>query len=67
MNNANSLKEEVVTKIKFIRQQTAVMGANSSELPDLEELIRRVEAGECVPEEALMLAENIKFRKHDDH
>jgi hypothetical protein len=55
------------TKIELIRQQIGLMGANDYEIPAIDDLIARLKAGECAPEDAVEEAQAILSSKQDYH
>ena len=65
INNAS--KEQIVEKIMLIRQQIAIMGGNDYEIPTLDNLILRLQKGECSPADALKEAQSMLNKKQDYH
>ncbi|HBD24589.1 MAG: hypothetical protein A2566_00025 [Candidatus Zambryskibacteria bacterium RIFOXYD1_FULL_40_13] len=60
-------REHAILVLGEIRQQVAVMGANDSEIPKLNEIIELLEMGNINPEEAIRLAIEIRDGKADYH
>lgn len=60
-------KEEMAAELKMIRQNTQLMGANDSEIPNLNRIIEQHERGEISGEEALKMAHGIFSSKADYH
>lgn len=68
MNNHQEVStQEAETFIRGIMAEVSVMGANSSELPDLENLISDMKEGKHLPKEAMDKAVFIRDRKQDYH
>ncbi len=59
--------EETIRKIEFIKQQVAVEGANNYEIPELNNLLEKVKAGDISPEQGLREAEIIQESKNSYH
>ena len=53
--------------IAHIKQTVAVMGANDSEIPELDSILEDLHARTCAPEEAIQKARAIESRKMDYH
>lgn len=60
-------KEEAEKEIGYITTQVNVMGANHSEIPDLNRLLERLKNGECSPHDAVVIARSILHSKQDYH
>lgn len=60
-------KETVLAKIGLIRQEVALMGANNSEIPEIDAIIEQFRNDECTAQEALAAAHAIKESKQDYH
>jgi len=60
-------RDEAMAEINFIMQECSVMGANDSEIPTLNRLIKEIEAEEIEPAEALRQAYEIRNSKQDYH
>ena len=67
LENPEDKKGKVLEQIKFIRQKVAIMGFNDSEIPELNELLEKVEGGEVDPQKALERAHEIINSKQDYH
>ncbi len=67
LNKKIFTKEQAEMEILAIRDQIAVMGANHSEIPDINRIIERLRNGDCAPGDAVAIAKSIMYRKHDDH
>ena len=50
-----------------IRDEVALLGANDSEIPTINELLEKLRRNELSPEEAVRLAKAIRDRKADYH
>lgn len=67
-NNQNEVSmQEAEAFIRGIMEEVAVMGANDSELPDLERLIAGMKERKYRPKEAMEKAVFIRDRKQDYH
>lgn len=66
LNQPNG-NQEALNELNALRQEVYMMGANDYEIPAIDELIQKLEKGECTPEEALSQAESIKSKKADYH
>ena len=64
-------KSDQVKKAKMeilaIQGEVSLMGANDYEIPALNNIIERLEKGECSPAEALKEAYQIRSSKQDYH
>ena len=63
----NNSKDNAIAYIRAIITELGILGANNYEISTLNELIERLEKGECTPEDAQREAEEIKQRKQDYH
>ena len=57
----------VLNELNAVRQEVYLMGANDSEIPEIDEIIERFNKGEIGREEALAQVSSIKNRKQDYH
>ena len=65
-SNQNNI-QNVINELMYIRQETAILGFNDSEILDINKIIEKFENGELSSEEALKEANTIKNRKADYH
>jgi hypothetical protein len=56
-----------VLEIGHIMDQVSVLGANSSEIPELLKLLDALKTGKILPEKTLEIARNILAQKQDYH
>ncbi|MEX0931619.1 MAG: hypothetical protein WDZ88_02600 [Candidatus Paceibacterota bacterium] len=59
--------EQAKMRILLIRGEVAVMGANDSEITDLNHLLEKLENREVSPEDAVIEASRIQSSKMDYH
>ncbi len=60
-------KKEVLNELGALRQDVYRMGANDSEIPEIDRIIEQFRNGECTAEEALAKVYKIKNSKQDYH
>jgi hypothetical protein len=58
-------KEDAKAHIQLMMQECAVMGTNDFEIPALVRLIKRLDALDITPEEAMSEAEKIRYSKQE--
>lgn len=64
---ASTDKETALAEIMSIRDRIAAMGANDSEFNRIDEVVARLNGGECSPDEAVKVVREIESCKQDYH
>ena len=64
LNSNNANPEETILAI---RGEVYSMGANDHEMPEFDNILKKLRARECTPEDALKEARKIRGNKEDYH
>ncbi len=59
--------EKAIGEVNVIMNEVAVLGGNDSEIPQLRDIIAKLQSGQLTPPEALKWAHEIRDRKSSYH